>query len=116
MTVVHSNRSALDAVLAEKENTILLISDDPDPVAELVHDKAEDVAKSWQRVILIKDLAVLTSAERNLWFEDAGFYAVVGGKSKVVAVRGPISVLMLPSGKPSGIEIRFAFSQGDLLP
>ena len=51
-----------------------------------------------------------------LWFDTEGHLAVVGGTHKVVAYRSPISTLMLPSGKPSGIEIRWAFNQGDLLP
>jgi len=116
MTVIDQDRSKLDAALEEDGVTLLLISDDPDPVAELVHDKAEDVAKEWQRAFLVKDLAVLKPKERETWFEEEGHFAVVGGKKKVVALRGPISNLMLPSGKPSGVEIRWAFNQGDLLP
>lgn len=116
MTVIDMDRTKLDVALAEDGNTILLISDDPDPVAELVHDKAEGVAKDWHRVFLLKSLAVLKPNERQTWFEEEGHFAVVGGKHKVVAHRGPISTLMLPSGKPSGIEIRWAFNQGDLLP
>jgi hypothetical protein len=116
MTVIDQDRSKLDEALAEEGTTILLISDDPDPVAELVHDKADEVAKEWQRTILVKDLAVLKPKEREVWFGEEGYFAVVGGKKKVVAMRGPISNLMLPSGKPSGVEIRWAFNQGDLLP
>jgi hypothetical protein len=116
MTVIRTDRSLLDAALAEDGTTLLLISDDPDPVAELIHDKAEEVAKAWQRVFLLTDLATLKPKERQLWFEEEGHFAVVGGKAKVVAFRSPISALMLPSGKPSGVEIRWAFNQGDLLP
>ena len=116
MTVIDTDRSKLDAALAEDGTTLLLISDDPDPVAELVHDKAEEVAKDWHRVFLLKDLAVLKPKERTTWFDEEGHFAVVGGKNKVVAYRSAISALMLPSGKPSGVEIRWAFNQGDLLP
>jgi hypothetical protein len=116
MTVIDADRTNLDAALAEDGTTLLLISDDPDPVAELVHDKAEEVAKDWQRVFLLKSLAVLKPKERQTWFDEEGHFAVVGGKDKVVAFRSPISALMLPSGKPSGVEIRWAFNQGDLLP
>ena len=116
MTVIGTDRQELDAALEEDGTTLLLISDDPDPVAELVHDKAEAVAKAWQHVFLIEDLALLKPAERRNWLEEPGHFAVLGGRHKVVAVRGPLSDLMLPSGKPSGIEIRWAFNQGDRLP
>jgi len=116
MTVIAADRSKLDAALAEAGDTLLLLADDPDPVAELVHDKAEEIAKAWQRVFLVRDLAVLKPAERKTWFAEEGHYAVVGGTHKVVAIRGPISELVLPSGKPSGIEIRWVLNRGDLLP
>jgi hypothetical protein len=116
MTVIHTDRKKLDVALGEDGATLLLISDDPDPVAELVHEKAEAVAKDWHRVLLITDLAVLKPKERQQWFSEEGHYVVVGGRHTVVAVRGPISDLMLPSGKPSGVEIRWALNQGDLLP
>ena len=116
MTVIAADRSKLDLALAEDGATLLLISDDPDPVAELIHDKAQEVAKDWQRVFLLKNLAILKPQERLLWFDTEGHFAVVGGAHKVVAYRSPVSTLMLPSGKPSGVEIRWAFNQGDLLP
>ena len=116
MTVIVADRSKLDLALAEAGTTLLLISDDPDPVAELIHDRAEEIAKDWHRVFLIEDLSVLKPKERQTWFDEEGHFAVVGGKHKVVAFRSLISVLMLPSGKPSGVEIRWALNQGDLLP
>jgi hypothetical protein len=118
MTILVSNRSRLDAALKKAGTTLFLILDDPGHEAEAVHDKAEEVSanRPWWRTFLLTDPAVLTAAERKLWFAEAGYYAVVGGKDRVVAVRGPVQDLILSDGNPSGVEIRWAFNQGDLLP
>jgi len=115
MTIVTS-RKKLDVALASNGSTLLLISDEAGNDAENVHDKAEQVAKAWQSVLLIRDLEILKPSELSLWFDEGGHYAAIGGKEKVVALRGPLSDLLLSNGKPSGIEIRWAFAQGDQLP
>lgn len=116
MTILTTSRKKLDDALARQGNTLLLVSDETGDDAENVHDKAEAVARSWQSAFLIRDLALLSPAERSRWFSEGGHYAVVGGTQKVVALRGPLSDLLLSNAKPSGIEIRWAFAQGDLLP
>lgn len=115
MTII-STRTKLQQALDTDGCTILIISDDPDSNAEHIHDKAEDVAKDWQYVFLVTNLGMLKPAERKAWFDEEGHYAVIGGTNKVVAVRGPLSDFLLPDGTASGIEIRWAFAQGDRLP
>jgi hypothetical protein len=115
MTEIH-DAQALRQLVQATGTTVLLISDDDGSVCEVVHAKAEQVAKPWQRAGLVLDLAILTAAERQLWFSEKGHYAVVGGSARVVAVRGPISDLLLSNGRPSAIEIRFAMAKGDVLP
>ena len=118
MTILKSNRSPLDSALKKKGTTLLLILDDPGMEAEAVHDKSVEVSDStpdW-RTFLITDPSVLTPTEKKLWFSAAGYYAVVGGTDRVVAMRGPVHDLMLSDGSPSGVEILWAFNQGDLLP
>jgi hypothetical protein len=116
MTIVKQSRTRLDRALAERVTTLLLISDETGDQAEAVHDAAEQVAKAGQRAFLVTDLSVLTARERKHWFAEGGHYAVVGGKDRVVAVRGALDELLLSDGKPSPIEIRFALAKGDRLP
>ncbi|MSR62957.1 MAG: hypothetical protein EXS08_10985 [Planctomycetes bacterium] len=118
MTIVTNNRSRLDSALRKKGATLMLILDDPAREAEDVHDKAVEVGSNrpWWFVFLITDARLLSAQEKKLWFAEPGYYAVVGGKDKVVAIRGPVHDLIMSDGKPSGVEIRWAFNQGDLLP
>ena len=120
MTLVSNDRDRkkLDSALKKLGTTLLLILDDAEAEAEFIHDKAEKVValQTSRKVFLIKDVNLLTQEERIQWFESPGHYAVVGGKHKAVAIRGPISDLILSNDKPSPIEIRWAFQQGELLP
>ncbi len=118
MTILKTDRTRLDAALKKKGTTLLLILDDPGMEAEAVHDKAEEVSKKnkWWFTFVITDASVLSAQEKKLWFSDAGYYAVVGGTDRVVAMRGPVHDLMLSDGSASGVEILWAFNQGDLLP
>jgi hypothetical protein len=116
MTVITGSRTLLDKALKSKAMTLLLVSNEEGEDAEAVHDTAEEVLKAGQKVFLLTDLALLTQDERKTWFKDGGFYAVVGGSDRVVAIRGTLDELMLSDGKPSKIEIRFVLARGDLLP
>lgn len=118
MTILDKDRARLDKALEKKGTTLFLILDDPALEAEAVHDKATEIAAGtpWWKVFLITDASLLTASEKKLWFQEPGHYAVVGGTERVVAIRGPVHDLIMSSGKPSAIEIRWAFNQGDLLP
>jgi hypothetical protein len=116
MTVVGGSRALLDKALKSKSTTLLLLSNDLGEVAEKVHASAESILKPGQKVFLLTDLQVLTAQERKAWFKEGGFYAVVGGSDRVVAIRGTLDELMLSDGNPSKIEIRFVLARGDLLP
>ncbi len=111
-----ATRKRLDRALEDRVLTLLLITDEDLDVAETVHDVAEEIAKPGQEVFLIKDMGLLTPAERKLWFDESGHYAVVGGKQRVVAIRGPLDELILSDGSPSKIEIRYVLAKGDVLP
>lgn len=118
MTILVKSRVRLDTALAMSDATLFLILDDRDEsVAESVHDKAEDIAapRPWRRVFLVTDDSILTDDERRLWFDEPGHYAVVGGKDKVVAVRGSLDELTLDDGTPIAAMIRSAFNRGDQL-
>jgi hypothetical protein len=117
MTLLTNSRKKLDAALADDETTLFLILDDPDEVAEAVHDKAEEIAepREWRRVFLIREVELLSADERKLWFDEPGHYAVVGGKEKVVAMRAPLTDVVLPNGTPIAMKIRTAFNLGDHL-
>lgn len=118
MTILTNSRASLDKALDTEGTTLFLILDDPENAGELVHDKAVAIASArpWRNAFLITDPSLLTAKERKLWFDEAGYYAVVGGKDKVVAVRGPLDALIMSNGAPSAMEIRWSFNQGDLLP
>lgn len=116
MTVVSGSRTLLDKALESKALTLLLLSNEQGEVAEAVHDTAEKVLKPGHRVFLLTDLTILKAQERKTWFKEGGFYAVVGGSDRVVAIRGMLTDLLLSNGSPSRIEIRFALARGDILP
>jgi hypothetical protein len=118
MTILTNSRKKLDAALDDDETTLFLVLDDPEElVAEAVHDKAEEIAapRPWRRVFVVTDAELLTDDERMLWFDEPGHFAVVGGKAKVVAMRGPLTDLVLPNGAPIAMKIRTAFNLGDHL-
>lgn len=122
MTTIKQNRKKLNEALEDKALTLLLISDDIGTQAEQVHDAADELLKSGQEVFLITDLDVLTPTEKKHWFEEGGHYVVVGGRNRVVAIRGMLTDLFLSAvppattGEPSPIEIRAVLARGDLLP
>ena len=116
MTVVGASRTALDKALKSKALTLLLLSNEAGLVAEKVHATAEAIAKQGQKIFLLTDLSILSAEEQKTWFKEGGFYAVVGGSDRVVAIRGTLDELMLSDGTPSKIEIRFVLARGDLLP
>ncbi|MBK7875158.1 MAG: hypothetical protein IPJ77_05325 [Planctomycetes bacterium] len=118
MTILVKSRTRLDAALALPDATLFLVLDDRDETAaEGVHDKAEEIAapRPWRRVFLVTDDSILTDDERMLWFDEPGHYAVVGGRKKVVAVRGSLDELTLDDGTPIAAMIRTAFNRGDQL-
>ena len=117
MTIVSDKRAPLEDALALDQATLLLVAADPESAdAQAIHDKAESIAKEWQTILWIQDLGLLKPAERKLWFELPGHYAVVGGTEKVVALRGELSELMTAGGRPSSLELRWALAKGDKLP
>lgn len=116
--ILTNDRTELNIAVKDEHCTVLVILDDPANVAEEIHDMAELLCKKrpWRKVILLKSITLLTASERKLWMEEPSHYAVIGGKNRVVAVRGPLSDLILPDSTPSAIEIQWAFDQGDRLP
>lgn len=116
MTIVTTRTKSLDTRLQDTGVTVLLLSDEDADVAERIHTAAEAVAKAGQFVFLLRDVGILTAAERKRWFDAGGHYAVVGGTDRVVAVRGTLDEFLLSDGSVSRIEIRFALARGDKLP
>ena len=116
MTIIRTRTSSFETRLQDSGVTMLLLSDEDDDVAERIHDVAANVLKSGQFVFLLRNVAILTSAEQQRWFAEGGHYAVIGGTDRVVAVRGTLDEFMLSDGSVSRIEIRFAMARGDKLP
>ena len=114
MTVISDDRSKLDAALANTRLTLFLISGAGTSAAQAIHDEAEGILESWQRVFWIQDLSILAQSERDAWFAMEGRYAVVARKSREVVAKGEHADLLLVSGEPSTIEIAEAINKGDL--
>ena len=111
------DRTKLNKAIEDEHCTILVILDDPANVAEEIHDMAALLCtkRPWRKVFLLKTITLLAASERKLWIGEPSHYAVIGGKNRVVAVRGPLGDLTLPDSTPSAIEIQWAFDQGDRL-
>ena len=72
MTIITMSRSRLDSALNKTGTTLFLILDDPGNEAELVREKADEIAgpRPWRSVFLITDPTLLTANERKLWFDE----------------------------------------------
>jgi hypothetical protein len=114
MTIVATDRVALDEALAAKRLTLLLITGVADNAgSRSVHDVAESVLEPWQRVLWIQDLELLSDQERNEWFAMGGRYAVLARRSREVAASGYLTELLLSNGSASGVRIAAKLNEGD---
>ena len=114
MTIVDQDLAELREALDDTDLTLLLLSGAEGSSAQSIHDKAEQVLESWQRVFWIQDLSRLKQSERDIWFAMSGRYAVSARETRAVPVRGFHADLLLATGKPSGMKISAALNQGDL--
>ncbi len=106
----------------DKDTASIAIVFGTSAVAQEVADMLARVSaqKPWQRTFLvaatIEKQVVLDSAHLPASKETGDCYVILGGRDKVVAVRGPVQDLLTTGGDPSAIECRFVFNQADLLP
>ncbi len=126
MSVIRNSRVSLSRRLEDATSTVLVLSGadgDEDPeaeVAEAIHDllQARKDMEPWREWFLVKNLAILTSAEREEWFggSNNGRFAVLGGGvPKLTGPQGVVAKLLRKDGKPSILRIRRVFAKGDQL-
>ena len=114
MSRILNDRTSLDAALHDDTMVILVLSGSGGSAAEAVHNKAlVEIIEPWRKTFLVENLALLSLDEANRWFGGkTEHYAVLGRAGKVVCQSGPTDDFMV-AGRPSPIEIRYAFSAGE---
>jgi hypothetical protein len=102
--------------LDDSKLTVLILYGDEGSVADEVHSQADSWGmEPWRKVFLIRDPAILREAGVEDCLAAKDRYCVVRGGTKQVVAVGAISDLLTPSGRPSVLSIRSAFSRADAL-
>jgi hypothetical protein len=117
MTLI-STRTRLDELLTDEELTLMLLVGDSGSLAQTIDDfiSAKVTAtQEWRRGVLLRDLDLLTTAERKDWKPGADLYVVLGGMPREVAESDALDELLRGDGAPSIMYIRGAFGAGDEL-
>jgi hypothetical protein len=117
--ILTDDRSELNKGCANARTTILVLSGTEESRAGTIHECMEDNGwEGWYRWFLITNLSVLTSDEKNAWFEGNNHerYAVLGGAPpKSVAARGRVKDLLLPGNDECDIlTIQEELAKGDM--
>ena len=84
---ITNDRSELDEVLDDPTSVVLILYG---PKGQAVHDLATKGAQPWRKIVLIEDLAKLTSEETSQWALTSDSYIVLK-KDKSVSSRGALS-------------------------
>ena len=109
MSVIDTDRSALDAALANPTAVIFITFGPAGSKGDALYKKAEaGASEPWKSCFVIRDPGVLTSAQRAM-FPDSSMYYVFAVSDGAVRKHGPLSDLQRSGGKPSALKIRRAF-------
>lgn len=111
MAIIDQDRGPLDAALADPDSVLLLLVGDTASHAQALHDESLRMHDMpWRRVFLLRDVAVLTTAERARWVNSNERYAYHRVEGNVDGKRGATSELLRTDGKPSILRIRSGFA------
>ena len=109
MTVIDTDRSALDTALADPTAVIFITFGPAGSEGDAIYQEANaGASEPWKRCFVIRDPGGLTSAQRAM-FTDSSMYYVLAVSDGAVRKHGPLSDLQRSGGKPSALRIRQAF-------
>lgn len=110
------DRAELQMALEDSSATLLLLFGDSQLVGA-IHAKAETIGldPDW-KFFWVANPEVLTPDEKKNWYRDESQYATLSmpgdGEKRNVKI-GPLAGLCLPSGEPSALALRKAFTAAD---
>lgn len=107
-------RTQLDELLAEKPTSLLIILGElASPAADAFFAVQREVVEPWRRAALV-NASLLKQAERDSWGLGKETDFVVLDEARRPVQKGPLSMLLLPSGSVSLLSLRQAFARAEL--
>lgn len=112
MSVIDQDRGPLDAALDDPDSVLLLLVGDALSDAQAIHDECARLTdKPWRQAFVLRDPALLTTAERRRWVGSPERYAYHRVEGDVDGDRGPTTELLRVNGEPSILRIRGGFAR-----
>lgn len=111
-----SDRNELQQALDDASTTLLLLFGES-PLVGKLHAKAEAIGldPDW-KFFWVSNPGILSDEEKQDWYRDDGQYATLSMPAeddKRIVKIGALAGLCLPSGEPSSIALRKAFTAAE---